>query len=250
MAFPTSPTNGQIAVVNGIRYSYNTTTHSWTRIVSAKYTVSTTPPTTAFNGDQWYNSSTDILYEYINDGVTSYWVDIISLGQTGNITTIVDSTLTGNIVVGLSNVYSIGASTGYVKNIYANLLTANTITVNGNILPSTNVIYNLGSTTQRFKDLWLSGSTIYLGGASLSTDGANVTISNPQGGSFNISGNSNNSANVTFGNVITNGNITSANITASGNIQAAYVHGNGSKLTNLNAASTGKAIAMAIVFGG
>ena len=32
MAFPTSPTNGQRAVVNGITYQYATTTNSWTRV--------------------------------------------------------------------------------------------------------------------------------------------------------------------------------------------------------------------------
>ena len=62
-------------------------------------------------------------------------------------------------------------------------------------------------------------------------------------------------SNVVAGNVITgivtsSANITAANITTSGNIQASYYHGDGSKLTNLNAASTGKAIAMSMVFGG
>ena len=63
------------------------------------------------------------------------------------------------------------------------------------------------------------------------------------------------SANITASNVVTgivtaSANITAANVTVSGNIQSSYVLGNGSKLTNLNAASTGKAIAMSIVFGG
>jgi hypothetical protein len=33
----------------------------------------------------------------------------------------------------------------------------------GNVEPSANITYSLGSTTNRWKDLWLSGSTIYLG---------------------------------------------------------------------------------------
>ena len=33
----------------------------------------------------------------------------------------------------------------------------------GNVEPSANITFNLGSTTNRWKDLWLSGSTIYLG---------------------------------------------------------------------------------------
>jgi hypothetical protein len=217
MTFPVAPTNGQSATVNGIRYIYNSTDNAWYRqaspvanltvsgnIVTGKlytqdglfwagngqvivtgggggggltFTADTAPPTSGnISGDQWYNTTTDILYEYINDGTTSYWIDTQSLGQVGNITTIADATLQGNLVVGLGNVYSIGASNGFVKNIFSHSITANIVTVQGNI--------------------------------------------------------------------------TAANVTTSGNIQASFVHGDGSKLTNLNAASTGKAIAMSIVFGG
>jgi len=35
MAFPTTPTNGQIATVNGITFSYASATNSWTRVSSA-----------------------------------------------------------------------------------------------------------------------------------------------------------------------------------------------------------------------
>jgi hypothetical protein len=37
------------------------------------------------------------------------------------------------------------------------------LNMTGNILPTANITYNLGSTTQRWNDLWLSNSTIYLG---------------------------------------------------------------------------------------
>jgi hypothetical protein len=40
-------------------------------------------------------------------------------------------------------------------------------TIKGNVLPATTNTYNLGSSTYRFKDLYLSGSSIYLGGAVL-----------------------------------------------------------------------------------
>jgi hypothetical protein len=157
------------------------------------YTANTAPPTTGnVAGDMWYNTGTDILYEYLNDGTSSYWVDVQSLGQTGNITTISDATLAGNIVVSLNNTISIGGATGYLRNIFANIVTANSQTISGNITAG-NVITGIVSAT---------------------------------------------------------GNITAANVSVSGNIQAAYVQGDGSKLTNLQAATTGKAIAMAIVFGG
>lgn len=39
MAFPTTPTNGQIATVNGITFSYNSSANSWTRVSSALYNI-------------------------------------------------------------------------------------------------------------------------------------------------------------------------------------------------------------------
>lgn len=43
------------------------------------YTANTAPPTSGnIAGDQWYNTTNDVLYQYISDGITSYWVDIQS----------------------------------------------------------------------------------------------------------------------------------------------------------------------------
>ena len=42
------------------------------------FTSSSTPPSSPSAGDQWYNTNNDILYEYINDGTSDYWVDITS----------------------------------------------------------------------------------------------------------------------------------------------------------------------------
>lgn len=43
-------------------------------------------------------------------------------------------------------------------------------TVKGDIIPDTDVAYDLGSDTNRFRDLYLSGSTINLGGSVISTN--------------------------------------------------------------------------------
>lgn len=50
--------------------------------------------------------------------------------------------------------------------------------VNTSIVPAANVTYDLGSTTLRWKDLYLSGSTINLGNSSLSDAGGSLTLSN------------------------------------------------------------------------
>jgi hypothetical protein len=45
-----------------------------------------------------------------------------------------------------------------------------------NIEPVANVTYDLGTSTKRFKDLWLSNSTIYLGEATISANGGNIVV--------------------------------------------------------------------------
>lgn len=41
------------------------------------YTAATTPPASGnVAGDQWFNTTANVLYEYINDGTSAYWVDV------------------------------------------------------------------------------------------------------------------------------------------------------------------------------
>ena len=217
MSFPNSPNDLDTTIVNGITYEYSASKTAWIRrkvgvsditfagnVTANKvytteirwagnsavfnagitYTASTTP-VAAKIGDQWYNTTNDVLYEYVTDGASTYWVDIQSLGtSTGNAVTssFDDLTLSGNLILTANLLYSIGGDTGRLRHIYA-----------GNV---TTVTANVGT--------------------------------------------------------VNTGNITAGNITVTGNVQGNYMLGDGSKLSNLPppGASTGKAIAMAIVFGG
>lgn len=49
-------------------------------------------------------------------------------------------------------------------------------TVGGHLIPDTDVTYDLGSSSYRFRDIYLSGSTIDLGGAKISQDETSGTI--------------------------------------------------------------------------
>ena len=81
----------------------------------------------------------------------------------------------------------------------------------GNVIPSANITYDLGTSTQRWKDLWLSNSTIYLGNAQISANATSVTITNPDGGTTVLAGTSGNS--ILTGAVISaTGNITGGNL--------------------------------------
>ena len=42
----------------------------------AQFTASPTAPPLPSLGSYWYKTTTDVLYEYINDGTTDYWIDI------------------------------------------------------------------------------------------------------------------------------------------------------------------------------
>lgn len=48
--------------------------------------------------------------------------------------------------------------------------------VTQHVLPVTDITYDLGSATYRYKDLWLSGSSIHLGGATISSTGTSVNL--------------------------------------------------------------------------
>jgi len=50
-------------------------------------------------------------------------------------------------------------------------------TFSGDVIPNADGLYSLGSPTNQWKELHVSGATIYLGGSPLSYDGTNLTIS-------------------------------------------------------------------------
>jgi hypothetical protein len=142
MAFPVSPIDGQIATVNNIRYVFAAASTSWTRLVGTKYVAAASSPSNPNLGDQWYNTGSDALYEFISDGTTSYWVDISSEGA-GNISLVGDSTLQGNVVLGVDSRYSIGTSAGYLQNIYANQAFANVANI-GNVVTTSGMFWANG----------------------------------------------------------------------------------------------------------
>ena len=60
------------------------------------------------------------------------------------------------------------------------------VLIQGNLLPNSNVAYNLGSSTQRFKDIYLSGTTIKLGDSQISANATALIFTNQQGGNYVI----------------------------------------------------------------
>lgn len=83
-------------------------------------------------------------------------------------------------------------NTGFTFNINSgNVDIPGNVNPTGNIIPSGNVTYDLGSSTARWKDLYLSGSSIYIGTSKIEEDSnGNVIITNGDGGRFIFSGSS------------------------------------------------------------
>ena len=95
-------------------------------------------------------------------------------------------TVTSTTQVANLNAATAGTAGTVTTNAQPNITSVGTLTsltVGGNVLPSANITYDLGSDTQRWKDIYLSNSTIYLGnsGATISANASAVVITNPGG---------------------------------------------------------------------
>ena len=98
------------------------------------------------------------------------------------------------------NITSVGTLTDLTVsgNTVLNKVTANI--VGSNLVPNANITYDLGNSTNRWKDLWLSGTSIHLGDANLTSSSTDLVVNN-------------------------------------GNITANYLIGDGSKLTNISSSA-------------
>jgi len=161
---------------------------------------------------------------------------------TGTFYPVLANALSGNVVEGANANLSFNAATG---NLIATLLTGTIttqtqpnitslgngtqITVVGNLNPSANITYNLGNATNRWNDIYLSGSTIYLGNATIESIPSGVLITNADGGTFLIGGNSAaNSAALVNGtsNVVVSSN-SNVTVSVAGNANILTVTGTG-----------------------
>ena len=154
---------------------------------------------------------------------------IITAQTTGTFyPTFVNGSTTGNYAHGSNSALSFNVATGTLA---ATLLTGTLTTaaqpnvtsvgtlaglvVSGHITPSANITYNLGNNTNRFNDLYLANSTIYIGAQTISANATSVTITGVIVG--NVSGNT-----------TTAGTVTTAaqpNITSVGTLSALSVTG-------------------------
>jgi len=138
---------------------------------------------------------------FIGDGSLLTGIDTIQNG-TSNVRVV---SADGDVTIGINGVGNIA------------VFSSSALELTGNILPAANVTYDLGSDTQRWNDLWLSNSTIYIGNAQISATDDAIVLTNPAGGQTVLAG-ADPSISVTA--VTATGNIAGGNITTLGQVVA------------------------------
>jgi hypothetical protein len=115
------------------------------------YTANTAPPVSPAPKvtDQWYDTANDVLYEYLYDGTSNYWIDTTSPAFAGGV--VANVAISGTLLPVANVSYDVGNSTAYFRNTYTQNLYTN------NRLPAYNM--PLGAVVQTVMSSSLGGST-------------------------------------------------------------------------------------------
>jgi hypothetical protein len=207
----TSPTTSQVLKYNGTNWVNAADATGGGGGSGITYTSDPTSPAFPNIGDQWYDTSTDILYEYIEDGVSSYWVDVQSPIFSSGIT----NSVVGNVSI-----------TGPLSSI-GHLTVARTITASGNIITLSNI--SISNSANILGNLTVGGNVAFSRDATVA---ANLTVTG------NIASGNITTANITAtGNITTVGTLagtllTTANITVDSNVTAGNVNAGNLTITS------------------
>jgi cytoskeletal protein CcmA (bactofilin family) len=172
------------------------------------------------NGDVTFNHTTGSQRTIqITDGqANAFIVGVGNAGATwggaGSLNFITSSSPAAPIVFypAQSEVFRItttGANVTGTANISGNTTVGNLVVtgnVQSNLLPNANITYDLGSSTQRWKDIWLANSTIYLGSQNISSNSTAITFSG------NLSAGNVNFTELSTNNIVGNGNVTTKTV--------------------------------------
>ena len=121
-----------------------------------------------------FNDAADTITATINP---SQSLTALTVTGTSNLST---TNITGNLTVsGLLTADYKGSIFADDSTVLVNAVDAKIEldgTVKGNIIPDNNEAYDIGSASKRFKDIYLSGSSIYLGNAQIVSSGTTVNL--------------------------------------------------------------------------
>lgn len=145
--FPNNPAINQLYSYSGATWKFTGTKWQLVTVTDGNtgtlFTYSNTAPQAPSLGDRWLNSETLRQSIYINDGDTDQWVEPVSIGLAG-------------AAKSLNNLAN--------------------VSINTDLLPAANVTHDLGSSSLRWRDLYLSGNSIILGAATLTSTGSAINL--------------------------------------------------------------------------
>lgn len=281
-----SYTNGTAVTILGVEGNANSEINGETLYLKVSNTFNTTGNVSLYISDSLDapNAFVGANLIYTNSpnatATSAFGINVSSpaAGVEGSIQYNVSGVLTGSALLKYANSNVEIANSSVIisnGNVSANLLTG-TLTTNaqpnitstgtlaglvvaGNITPSTDITYNLGNNTNRFNDLYLANSTIYIGNQTISANATNVIISGilTANISGNISGNAatagtvttNAQPNITSVGILTSlsvsGNITTGNLDGANSITANYFIGSGNNLSNIQGSNVTGAVTYA-----
>jgi hypothetical protein len=93
------------------------------------FTTASSAPASPIVGDCWYKSTSDIFYQYVNDGTSNFWLSLntypssyANLAVTSTLT--VAGTVSSNLVPTGNNVYNLGSASAYWGTVYGKATSA------------------------------------------------------------------------------------------------------------------------------
>ena len=144
--------------------------------VNATYTFS--DKTWTYNGNAWALTSATLSTNVVVEDTNLYFTNarvysnVVTLGYATN----------SNVALKANVTDLTSANVTEVTNLYFSNARVNTALLStGDIIPSGNNIQTLGNATNRFKDLFLSGNTIYLGNVVLQSTTSTFQVADTQG---------------------------------------------------------------------
>jgi hypothetical protein len=155
----------------------------------------------------------------------------IKITQLGNLTSVYGNTIVPVVANIAGTLTTVKGNLTQIRD----FVTKSTSATYGNIIPDSDITYNLGSATNRWKDLYLSGSTIFIGNANLSVSNNSIQSSLPLTASSVNTGNLNVTGEVTTTNIAVTGTVTATDLTTTGTVTTANIEVSGTvTATTLN----------------
>jgi len=191
--FPDSPSNGATVTANGITYIYNAAKGVWRDNATAGI-ASDNPPANPVEGQMWFNSTEAALYFYYNDGSSAQWVSVSGPAGVAGV-----AGPASQVHMGIASPAApdsgemwYDTETNDFSLYYKDGTSNQWITVSGpkgddgvdatlssiseSIIPDTDSAYDLGSPTNKFRSLYLSSNTLFLGDSASISAGAGGEI--------------------------------------------------------------------------